>query len=126
MPPAKLGEIVHAELTWICVPYVGLCLVMLAIWFYFFRHPIHTSVEMGAHRAPFPARFMRVFWAMVLTAAPFAVTGWLFPEMDKLLWMLCGMIGPFSCIFAIRSYRESFMTLVRTLLSENESLVPLI
>jgi FHS family L-fucose permease-like MFS transporter len=114
MPPEQLSGIVHSELAWICVPYVGLCLVMLAIWFYFLRHPIHTSVEVSVERPPFLTRFMHVFWALVLTAAPFAVTGWLFPEMDKLLWMLCGMIGPFSCIFALRTYRESFLTLVRT------------
>jgi FHS family L-fucose permease-like MFS transporter len=28
--------------------------------------------------------------------------------------MLCGMIGPFSCIFAIPSYRASFLALIRT------------
>ena len=60
------------------------------------------------------SRFLHVFWALVLTAAPFALTGWLFPNMDKLLWMLCGMIGPFSCIFALKTYRESFVTLVHT------------
>ena len=114
MPSAQLKEIVHSELVWICVPYVGLCIVMLAIWFYFLRHPIRTSVESSAARAPFMSRFLHVFWALVLTAAPFALTGWLFPNMDKLLWMLCGMIGPFSCIFALKTYRESFVTLVRT------------
>ena len=114
MPPAQLKAIVHNELVWICVPYVGLCLVMLAIWFYFFRHPIYTAVEAEGARAPFVTRFMRVFWALVLTAAPFAFTGWLFPNMNKLAWMLCGMVGPFSCIFAIKTYRESFLILVRT------------
>ena len=114
MPSAQLKEIVHSELVWICVPYVGLCIVMLAIGFYFLRHPIHTSVESSAARAPFMSRFLHVFWALVLTAAPFALTGWLFPNMDRLLWMLCGMIGPFSCIFALKTYRESFVTLVRT------------
>ena len=114
MPSAQLKEIVHSELVWICVPYVGLCIVMLAIWFYFLRHPIHTSVESSAARAPFMSRFLHVFWALVLTAAPFALTGWLFPNMDKLLWMLCGMIGPFSCIFALKTSRDSFVTLVRT------------
>ena len=114
MPTAQLKEIVHSELVWICVPYVGLCLVMLAIWFYFLRHPIYTSVESSAERAPFMTRLSHVFWALALTAAPFALTGWLFPDMDRLLWMLCGMIGPFSCIFALKTYRESFVTLVRT------------
>jgi FHS family L-fucose permease-like MFS transporter len=67
MPAEQLSEIVHTELMWICVPYVGLCLVMLAIWFYFFRNPIHTFVESDIARAPFFVRFMHVFWAMVLT-----------------------------------------------------------
>ena len=113
MPPDVLKNIVHTELTWICVPYVGLCLVMLAIWFYFMRTPIHTEVETAAARAPLRTRIAHVASAMTLTAVPFAVTGWLFPEMDKLAWMLCGMIGPFSCILAIPSYRASFMALVR-------------
>ena len=114
MEPERLKGIVHSELAWICVPYVGLCLVMLAVWLYFFRHPIHTNVESKAERMSFATRFMHVFWAFALTAAPFALTGCLFPEMDKLAWMLCGMIGPFSCIFALRAYRESFLVLVRT------------
>ncbi len=114
MPPETLRGIVHTELTWICVPYVGLCLVMIAIWIYFWRHPIHTAVEGDANRAPLRTRLAHVGSAMFLTAAPFALTGWLFPNMDKLAWMLCGMIGPFSCIFAIPSYRASFLALVRT------------
>ena len=114
MPASELQPIVHNELTWICVPYVGLCLVMLAIWVYFFRTPIVTVTESAAERASLGRRLMHVIAAMILTAVPFALTGWLFPDMDKLAWMLCGMIGPFSCIFTLRSYRESFLTLVRT------------
>ena len=114
MPQETLRGIVHSELTWICVPYVGLCLVMGAIWVYFLRHPIRTEVESEAAKAPLRTRLAHVGSAMFLTAAPFALTGWLFPDMDKLAWMLCGMIGPFSCIFTIPSYRASFLTLVRT------------
>ena len=114
MTADQLQPIMHSELTWICVPYVGLCLVMGAIWFYFLRHPIQTEAEAKAVRAPLATRLKHVIGAMVMTAAPFALTGWLFPNMDKLAWMLCGMIGPFCCIFAIPSYRESFKTLIRT------------
>ncbi|MBR4653101.1 MAG: MFS transporter [Kiritimatiellae bacterium] len=114
LPAETLRGIVHTELVWICVPYVGLCLVMLSIWLYFLRHPIRTAVESEANRAPLRTRISHVASAMLLTAAPFALTGWLFPDMDKLAWMLCGMIGPFTCIFTIPSYRASFMALVRT------------
>ena len=115
MTPEQLRPIVHAELTWICVPYVALCLVMLAIWVYFLRHPIVTEMEGGSRQlAPLRTRCMHVGAAILATALPFVLTGILFPNMDKLAWMLCGMIGPFSCILALPSYRASFLALVRT------------
>ena len=115
MPAGQLRPIVHSELTWICVPYVALCLVMVAIWIYFVRHPIATRMEASAGpRAPFVTRCMHVCGAMLATALPFAITGVLFPGMDKLAWMLCGMIGPLACIAAMPTYRASFRTLVRT------------
>ncbi|MBQ2058984.1 MAG: L-fucose:H+ symporter permease, partial [Firmicutes bacterium] len=36
MPPEELAGIVHGELFWVCVPYVGLCAIAAAIWFFFF------------------------------------------------------------------------------------------
>ena len=36
MEPGVLAEIVHHELFWVCVPYVGLCAVCAAIWLFFF------------------------------------------------------------------------------------------
>ena len=36
MEPEVLKGIIHNELIWICVPYVGLCVLLLAIWVYFF------------------------------------------------------------------------------------------
>ena len=114
MEPAILKGIIHDELVWICVPYVGLCLLLLVIWLYFLRHPIHTDMEANAEKGPLGRRIGHVVGAAVLTAVPFAVTGWLFPNMDKLVWMLTGMIGPFACIMFMKAYRESFFALVRT------------
>ena len=114
MSPEALRPIVHSELTWICVPYVGLCLVMLAIWAYFLTHPIATRIETGTQRAPLSRRCLHVAGAVVATALPFVLTGILFPNMDKLAWMLCGMIGPLVCILAMPSYRESLKALAMT------------
>lgn len=36
MAPEALGEIVHHELFWVCVPYVGLCAIAALIWLFFF------------------------------------------------------------------------------------------
>lgn len=36
MDPGALAAIVHDELFWVCVPYVGLCAICVAIWLFFF------------------------------------------------------------------------------------------
>ena len=36
MAPGAVAEIVHRELFWVCVPYVGLCAVCAAIWLLFY------------------------------------------------------------------------------------------
>ncbi len=36
MPKEALDKIVHHELFWVCVPYVGLCAIAMVIWFFFF------------------------------------------------------------------------------------------
>ena len=49
MPAEELTAIVHHELFWVCVPYVGLCAIAAAIWFFFFfRKPTeidHVAAE---------------------------------------------------------------------------------
>ena len=88
---------------------------MLAIWVYFLRHPIATEMEGGSRQlAPLRTRCMHVGAAILATALPFVLTGILFPNMDKLAWMLCGMIGPLACIAALPAYRASFKELART------------
>ena len=90
-------------------------IVGLAIWVYFLRHPIATEMEGGSRQlAPLRTRCMHVGAAILATALPFVLTGILFPNMDKLAWMLCGMIGPLACIAALPAYRASFKELVRT------------
>lgn len=44
MDPAQLNSIVNHELFWVCVPYVGLCVIAAAIWFFFFRNGM-TDVD---------------------------------------------------------------------------------
>ena len=49
MPAEELNAIVHHELFWVCVPYVGLCAIAAVIWFFFFfRKPTeidHVAAE---------------------------------------------------------------------------------
>ena len=48
MAPDALAEIVHHELFWVCVPYVGLCAIAAAIWLFFFLSK-PTEVDSVAH-----------------------------------------------------------------------------
>lgn len=50
MDPAALGEIVHRELFWVCVPYVGLCAAAVAIWLFFFFAK-HSEPDAAASRS---------------------------------------------------------------------------
>ena len=46
MAPDVLKGVVHEELFWVCVPYVGLCAIAAAIWlFFFFSRP--TEIDRG-------------------------------------------------------------------------------
>ena len=48
MPAEELNAIIHHELFWVCVPYVGLCAIAAAIWFFFFfRKPTEIDHVMA-------------------------------------------------------------------------------
>ena len=53
MPPEELRAIVHSELFWVCVPYVGLCAIAAAIWlFFFFSKAAGSAGREDGVRAP--------------------------------------------------------------------------
>ena len=110
MPAEKLQGIVHSELAWICVPYVGLCAIALFIWIYFLRT---KSLEAPTPVDTFGVRLGRVLSAAAVAVIPMALLNVLFPEMDKLTWVLCGLIGPFSYMLALPSYRTTLFLLLR-------------
>lgn len=48
MAPDALEAIVHNELFWVCVPYVGLCAIAFAIWlFFFFSKPSEVDRDVS-------------------------------------------------------------------------------
>ena len=52
MPAEQLSGIVHGELFWVCVPYVGLCAIAAAIWlFFFFSRPTDVDRPEGNRAA---------------------------------------------------------------------------
>ena len=57
MDPAALDRIVHTELFWVCVPYVGLCAICAAIWFFFFFSKRSSVDEVRAEKTDFAAIF---------------------------------------------------------------------
>lgn len=109
MPGEKLQAIVHSELMWICVPYVGLCAVAALIWLYFLRT---RSLESPVSGTPLRLRLGRVVAAAAAAVVPMAALAVIFPGMDKLTWVLCGLVGPLLYILILPDYRETLFGLL--------------
>ena len=116
MAPDQLKAIVDKELFWVCVPYVGLCAIAFAIWLFFlFGARKAESSELGADATrSFAPRFARTVVASLFALVPLTVLYFVFPEMDKVLWILCGMLGPLSYVVVMPAYRKMLKTLLST------------
>ena len=117
MDEATLGAIVDKELFWVCVPYVGLCAIAVVIWLFFLvgarRHDAADG-NAGVGRPALGPRLARTAVAALCAVAPLAVLYALFPQMNKIVWILCGMTGPLACVAIVPSYRAMLVTLLRT------------
>ncbi len=107
MPKAELDAIVNHELFWVCAPYVGLCAIAVAIWLFFL-------MKREGETAPAAKAFSRVAVSLLFSVVPMTVLYFVFPEMDKILWVLCGVAGPVVYIVLNSDYRSMLMTLLST------------
>ena len=57
MDPAALDGIVRNELFWVCVPYVGLCIICALIWFFFFFSKRSSVDEVQSEKTDFAEIF---------------------------------------------------------------------
>ena len=108
MAPDTLAAIVHNELFWVCVPYVGLCTLAVIVWVFFLR--INPFVSTFAQKR---MGFGRVAMAGLFALVPLTTLYFLFPTMDKVLWIICGMAGPFAYVLLVKDYRAMLGILLR-------------
>ena len=108
MAPETLAGIVRNELFWVCVPYVGLCLLAAVVWFFFLRTDPFVPDPGGKHKG-----LRRVGMAGVFALVPLTALYFMFPQMDKVLWIICGMAGPFAYVLLVKDYREMLGILLR-------------
>ena len=107
MDEATRQGIIRDELFWVCAPYVGLCAIAALIWLFFlFKREGETGVTGRALR--------RVGVALGFSVVPMTVLYFLFPDMDKISWVLCGVMGPLVYVVVMRDYREMLLTLLCT------------
>ena len=107
MDEATRQGIIHNELFWVCAPYVGLCAIAALIWVFFLvKREGETSVAGSA--------LGRVATALGFSVVPMVVLYFLFPDMDKIAWVLCGVAGPVVYVILQRNYRAMLLTLLRT------------
>lgn len=108
MAPAALKAVVDKELFWVCVPYVGLCALAVLIWVFFLRiNPFMTPL------AEKRRGIGRVVVAFLFATVPLVVLYALFPGMNKVAWILCGMLGPVAYVAYLPEYREMLVALLR-------------
>lgn len=115
MPAEQLAEIVHHELFWVCAPYVGLCAIAFFIWLFFLR----TKEEQGEEGAEEQNEKkdgtksgIRVLVAALFAVLPLTVLYYLFPDMNKVHWVLCGTLGPIVYLFLVGDYRAMLFSLL--------------
>ena len=107
MDEATRQGIIHNELFWVCAPYVGLCAIAALIWaFFLFKRDGEKGVTGSA--------FVRVLVALAFSVVPMTVLYFLFPDMDKIAWVLCGVAGPVVYVVLMKDYRAMLGTLLRT------------
>ena len=109
MPDDVRAQIINSELFWVCAPYVGLCGIALLIWLFFLTKGKNSSQDSSAASG---AGFVRVLVAGIFAAAPLTVLYFLFPDMNKVQWILLGMIGPFAYIILMPTYRTMLTALL--------------
>ena len=107
MAPEALKGIIDKELFWVCAPYVGLCAIAALIWLFFL-------LRREGERAPSGSALPRVFVALAFSIVPMTALYFMFPEMDKILWVLCGVLGPVVYVVIMKDYRAMLATLLRT------------
>ncbi len=119
MPAEELQKIVDSELFWVCAPYVGLCAIAFLIWLFFLRTKMEEQPydKKEASAAP-PAEDkgsnggIRVAVAALFAIGPLTVLYFIFPDMDKVHWILCGMLGPIAYLLVTKSYRYMLIKLI--------------
>ena len=110
MPAEQLKEIVHSELFWVCAPYVGLCGIAFLIWLFFLRTKDTQETTETAEVSS--GSGTRVFIAALFSIVPLTVLYFLFPDMDKVHWVLYGTLGPIVYLFLVGDYRSMLFSLL--------------
>lgn len=118
MPAEELDKIVNHELFWVCAPYVGLCAVAFVIWLFFLRTRMEENSDSSAETqaaapaAPAKGGGLRVAVAALFAVGPLTALYFLFPDMDKVHWILYGMLGPVAYLLVMNSYRSMLFKLL--------------
>ena len=105
MDEATRQGIIHNELFWVCAPYVGLCAIAAAIWVFFF-------LKREGESLPTKSALAKVVTSLLFSVVPLTVLYFIFPQMNKIAWVLCGVVGPLVYLVLDFNYRQMLKTLL--------------
>ena len=109
--PAALASMVHTELFWVCVPYVGLIVVAAAIWFYFWRNKTatqaytETNPTQDAPKGRISLIGLYLACVAVAVGAIIALDKCMSIQLDMVGQLLVVMAGPIAFMLIVKSYR---------------------
>ena len=107
MDEATRQGIIHNELFWVCAPYVGLCAIAAAIWVFFF-------LKREGESLPTKSALAKVVTSLLFSVVPLTTLYFIFPQMNKIAWVLCGVVGPLVYVVLDANYRQLLKTLLAT------------
>ncbi|MGN0876608.1 MAG: MFS transporter [Kiritimatiellia bacterium] len=105
MDEATRQGIIHNELFWVCAPYVGLCAIAAAIWVFFF-------LKREGESLPTKSALAKVVTSLLFSVVPLTVLYFIFPQMNKIAWVLFGVVGPLVYLVLDANYRQMLKTLL--------------
>ncbi len=107
MDEATRQGIIHNELFWVCAPYVGLCAIAAGIWIFFL-----CQKDDGAKATA--KAWGRVVTTLAFSVIPMTALYFLFPDMNRVLWVTLSTLGPIAYLVVSSNYRAMLATLLRT------------
>lgn len=125
MQEEELRSIINHELIWVCIPYIGLIIIALLIWLFFFRHKGINAIPSESQpecrmESGLSKSFLVALYVVCMAIPVAALVAVNLIKSDpgifsnKLAQLIILLLGPTAFILLVRNYRHMAITLLKT------------